>query len=101
MNAWAQARWVKVLILVVSLALAGAVVYSLRTVLTPFFVALTLAYLLDPVVQGLERLRLPRGAASISVLLGVVGIITALMLVIYPAVSVELESSCKPFRGWW
>jgi predicted PurR-regulated permease PerM len=87
-----QARWVKVLILVVSLALAVAVIYSLRTVLTPFFVALTLAYLLDPVVQGLERLRLPRGAACILVLLGVVGIITALMLVIYPAVSVELET---------
>jgi predicted PurR-regulated permease PerM len=86
-----QAPWVKVLILVVSLTLAIAVVYSLRAVLTPFLVALTFAYLLDPVVQGLERLRLPRSAACILVLMTAVGLMTALLLVIYPAVSLQLE----------
>jgi predicted PurR-regulated permease PerM len=86
-----QAPWVRVLILVVSLALAILVVYQLRAVLTPFFVALTLAYLLDPAVQGLERLRLPRSAACILVLLAVVGLITALLLVLYPTVRLQLE----------
>jgi predicted PurR-regulated permease PerM len=86
-----QTPWVKVLILVVSLALAIAIVYSLRVVLTPFIVALTLAYLLDPAVQGLERLRLPRSAACLLVLIGVTGLITALLLVIYPTVRVQLE----------
>jgi predicted PurR-regulated permease PerM len=91
LNTWTQAPWVKVLILAVTLVLAMVVIYGLREVLTPFFVALTLAYLLDPVVQGLERLQLPRGAACVVVLLGVAGIITALMLVIYPAASLQLE----------
>jgi predicted PurR-regulated permease PerM len=90
-NAWMRAPWVKVLILVVSLTLAIALVYSLRAVLTPFFVALAFAYLLDPVVHGLERLRLPRSAACILVLMGVAGLITALLLVLYPAVSLQLE----------
>jgi len=49
-----RAAWVKVLILVVSPTPTPVVVYSLQAVLTPFFVALAFAYLLDPVVHGLE-----------------------------------------------
>jgi len=90
-NARMQAPWVKVLILVVSLTLAMVVVYSLRAVLTPFLVALTFAYLLDPIVGGLERLRLPRSTACILVLMTGVGLMTALVLVLYPAVRLQVE----------
>lgn len=81
----------KALILALSLALAAAVIYSLRAVLTPFFVALALAYLLDPAVDVLERLRLPRSAAIALLLLGVLGVTVTLLLIIYPAVSLQAE----------
>lgn len=91
MNAWIQAPWVKALVLVVSLMLVIVVIYSLRAVLTPFFVALAFAYLLDPIVEGLERLRIPRGAASILVLMTAVGLVTTLLLVLYPVVRLQVE----------
>jgi hypothetical protein len=42
-----QARWVSVLFRIVNLTLAIAVIYSLRAVLTPFFVALAFVHLLE------------------------------------------------------
>jgi len=51
-------------------ALAFALLYWLRRALTPVLVSLLLAYLLDPVVHRLERLRLNRSVA-IFILAGV------------------------------
>lgn len=48
----------------------GAVLYWLRGVLTPIFLAFAIAYVLDPVVDRLEAWKLPRGVA-IFVVLGV------------------------------
>lgn len=91
-NAWVQTRWVKVLILVVSLALAGFVIYSLRVVLTPFFVAFALAYLLDPAVDALQRLHLPRSGAIAVLLLCLAGAAVVLILVIYPTIRFQVEA---------
>ncbi len=50
------------------LFLLGLIVYGLRTLLWPMFFAWLLAYMLDPLVDRLERLRIPR-ALSIGILL--------------------------------
>jgi predicted PurR-regulated permease PerM len=91
-NAWTQTPWAKALLFVVSLALAASVIYLLRIVLTPFFVALALAYLLDPAVDGLERLRLPRTVAIVLLLIGVLAALGALAMVIYPTVRFQVET---------
>jgi predicted PurR-regulated permease PerM len=43
---------------------AGILIYLLRDVLLPFVAGFAVAYMLDPAVRHLMRLRLPRGAAS-------------------------------------
>jgi predicted PurR-regulated permease PerM len=87
-----QTPWVKGLILLASLALAAVIIYHLRVVLMPFFVALALAYVLDPAVDALQRLRLPRSGAIVVLLLGVLGVLSALALAIYPMLRQEAEA---------
>lgn len=58
-------RWIWGLIAVLAL---GGLVYALRGVLTPIFIAFLIAYLLDPVVDRFEAHRLPR-ALGITVML--------------------------------
>ena len=57
-------------------ALALALLYWLRRALTPVFVALLFAYLLDPMIHRIERLRLNRSVA-IFILAGVTLVIVA------------------------
>jgi predicted PurR-regulated permease PerM len=87
-----QTPWVKGLILLVSLVLAAVLIYHPRVVLMPFFVALALAYSLDPAVDALQRLRLPRSGAIVLLLLGVLGVLSAPALVIYPTLRQEAEA---------
>ncbi len=66
------------------IGLAGYGIYLLRGVLTPLLIAVLLAYLLDPVVDRLERWRIPRGPA-IAVLLGLFLLaLTAVSLLVVP-----------------
>jgi predicted PurR-regulated permease PerM len=99
-NAWVQTPWVKALVVVASLALAALVLYYLRVVLTPFFLAFALAYLLDPAVDGLQRLRLPRSGAIAVLLLCVAGAIIALILVIYPTLRLQVETLAQALPGY-
>lgn len=94
---WTQTPWVKPLIVVLSLGLALALLYLLRMVLTPFFIALALAYLLDPAVDALERLRLPRTAAVILLLVGLLATGTAMVMVLYPTVRLQGEILASEF----
>jgi predicted PurR-regulated permease PerM len=76
-----------------ALLVAGLyVIYALRGVLTPVLIAFALAYLLDPVVDRFEALRVPR-SLGIAVLLLVsllVVVISALLLV--PVITSDLAA---------
>ena len=62
-------------------ALALALAYALRGVIVPLFLAFLLAYALDPVVDRLERLRVPRSVAAPLVMLALVAaVVTAVFL---------------------
>lgn len=87
-----QPPWVKVLLLAISLGLALWIIYLLRVVLIPFFIALALAYLLDPVVDALQRLRLPRTGAIVLLLVGVLGALAGVASVIYPTIRLQVET---------
>ncbi|HOU94072.1 MAG TPA: AI-2E family transporter, partial [Polyangiaceae bacterium] len=74
-------RW---LLALAGIGLVGYGIYLLRGVLTPLLIAVLLAYLLDPVVDRLERWRIPRGPA-IAVLLGAFLLtLTAMTLLVVP-----------------
>ena len=50
--------------------------YLLRGVLVPLFLAFLLAYALDPFVDRLEALRVPRPLGAILVMLGIAGLVS-------------------------
>ena len=51
----------RVVLLLVFLGIIGALIFLLRAVLAPFLIALFVAYLIDPLVDRMARVRLPKG----------------------------------------
>src|SRR5512145_448456 len=74
-------RWILV---VLGVAVTGYVIYLLRGVLTPLLLATLIAYLLDPVVDRLERWRIPRGVAIFGLLGAFLLLITLVLLLVVP-----------------
>jgi predicted PurR-regulated permease PerM len=68
-----------------ALGCAG-LLYALRGVLTPMFVAFALAYLLDPLVDRLQRLHVPRVAGVVLLLVLALGALGLGLLMVLPAV---------------
>jgi len=71
-------------------ALLFAFIYLLHPILTPFLVALLLAYLFDPVVDRLEKLGLSRTWGVVAVFALFTLIIGALLLVLIPMLAKQL-----------
>ena len=75
MNQSATARMLSQLWFVTIAALAVAVLYLAKILLLPLGFAILFAFLLAPVVALLERLRLPRPIAAMSVILAFAGLL--------------------------
>jgi predicted PurR-regulated permease PerM len=73
-----------------AILLGGYVVYWLRDVLTPIFLAFSLAYLLDPLVDRLEAWRVPRPAGIAIVLAGVLGALALFLGLVVPGVAADV-----------
>ncbi|UVL82645.1 AI-2E family transporter [Pseudomonas sp. B21-028] len=71
-------------------ALLFAFIYLLHPILTPFLVALLLAYLFDPVADRLEKLGLSRTWGVITVFTLFTLIVSALLLVLIPMLAKQL-----------
>jgi predicted PurR-regulated permease PerM len=77
---------------IVTLALVAATVVLLHHVLLPFVAAATLAYLLDPVVNRLERIGMNRASATLFITgLFIVSVVFLLLLAI-PIVGTEVAT---------
>ncbi|MFM9913080.1 MAG: AI-2E family transporter [Methylophilaceae bacterium] len=75
------------------LAAAGLwVLWRLSPILTPFLLAVMLAYVCDPLVDKLEARRVPRGFGVLIALLLLVAVITALVLILTPLVQHETRA---------
>lgn len=74
-------------------------VWLLRGALMPFFVAMTLAYLLGPLVARLET-RMPRHRAVALVLLLTVGVAGALLLWALPFLQDQVLRLVESLPGW-
>src|SRR5919202_1046901 len=73
-----------------AILLGGYVVYWLRAVLTPIFLAFLIAYLCDPVVDRLEAWHVPRPAAIALVLGGALSIVGLCLVLVLPGIATEV-----------
>src|SRR5919108_6248629 len=76
--------------LVAALVLGGYVVYGLRDVLTPIFLAFSIAYMLDPVVDWLEAWHVPRPAGIALVLGGTLGTLGLFLVLVVPGIATDV-----------
>ncbi len=77
-------------LLLAGLVLTGWLLYLLAPVLTPFLLAATLAYLGDPVVDRLEKLKLSRTLAVAVVFIIMLAFALVLMLILIPLLQDQL-----------
>ncbi len=89
-------RWAWVALGVVAF---GALLYGLRAVLTPIFLAFTIAYILDPVVDRLESWKLPRAAGIAVVLGGFLAAIALFALLVVPGVVTDIANVARELPG--
>lgn len=71
------------------------VLWRLRTVVTPFALALVLAYLLEPLVALLERRQVPRPAAILTVYLALALAASLAWVSVMPSAVAELEQLAR------
>ena len=83
-----------------TLALLITVAVLLRDVLLPFVAGLALAYLLDPLVNRLERLGLYRGAATLLILAVFFAGVILLLLLALPIITAEITILIEKLPGY-
>ena len=83
---------VRRVLVLAALGSALYVTYTLRTVLGPVFFAFLLAYALDPIVDRLQRVGVPRGLAAVLVMLSLVAGFVAVLVFAVPLFIDELTS---------
>lgn len=71
------------LVAFIALVLAGAVLKITASVVLPFIVAILLAFVLDPIVRLLEKLKIPRVLAIILVIAGIGGALYLAGLILF------------------
>jgi predicted PurR-regulated permease PerM len=86
-------RWVQLVMLPLLLLLAWAVAGAVRHVLFLFLVALLIALLLNPLVRGLGRIRLPRGPAVALVYLAFAALLALAILALGTVVVQQTRSA--------
>ncbi|MDP7108735.1 MAG: AI-2E family transporter, partial [Nitrospinaceae bacterium] len=78
-------------IIVIVLLLAMVFLYFSRRVLTPFFLAFALAYLLDPVTDRLESLKVSRTVAVLILMAGFFLLVFGAGLLVFPMLKLQAE----------
>ncbi len=82
-------RWRRPLFLWTSAAIAVAIMVAAREVMLPFILAIVIAYVLTPLVASLERRKMSRAAAVVSVYALVLGSLGAFSWAIAPRIGHE------------
>lgn len=91
----ARAVWV-----FVGMVALGALLYLLRAVLTPVFIALVLAYVTDPVIDRFESRRIPRTPAILIFIAILLVLFAGVFFLLAPAVQKEMSSLGKNMPGY-
>lgn len=77
------------------IALLAYVTYLLRGILVPLFVAFLVAYALDPVVDRLEALKVPRALGALAVMAALSTVVVMVLLYVVPYFLRELRDAAK------
>jgi predicted PurR-regulated permease PerM len=77
-NRWRELWWLAPAIV------AGVLLYLLSPILAPFLFGAILAYIFDPLVERLARLRIPRAVAAAAALAGLFALLALMVLVLLP-----------------
>lgn len=88
---WTLDRVMHLLLTVAGVGIALSLVYYLRDVLFPFFAAFLLAYIVDPLVNKLQKKVKHRIIAVLIVLVGFAGIVTAGVAIFVPQIMGEIQ----------
>ena len=83
--------------MLVGIAFAVGLAYLLRGVLVPLFLAFLLAYALDPFVDRLDSLHVPRPLGAIGVMLGIFGLFVLTLIYGIPLLLDEVRASAADF----
>jgi predicted PurR-regulated permease PerM len=75
-----------------ALLITGFVVYWLRDVLTPIFLAFIIAYILDPVVDRLEAWKVPRPLGIAIVFGATLGAVVVFLALVLPGIVADVAS---------
>lgn len=89
-------KWLTLL----GVAAAGALLYLLAPVLTPFLVAALLAYVTDPLADRLEALGLSRTMAVVIVFTGLLALLLLLLLIGLPLLAHQIEILISKLPGY-
>ncbi|MBI4195198.1 MAG: AI-2E family transporter [Betaproteobacteria bacterium] len=73
----------------------GVLLYLLSPMLTPFLLAAILAYICNPVVQRMERRRIPRALSVALVLLLLLGAFIVLLLIMLPLLVKQAQAIAR------
>lgn len=79
-------RTQRLMLLAVMLAVFWLLLQLFASILLPFVAACGIAYVLDPFCTRLTRLRMPRGLASLTLVLGLILAMLAFALLLYPVI---------------
>ena len=81
------------LLSVAAVVLIAALFYTLRGIFLPLFLAFLLAYALDPIVDRLERIRVPRSVGAPLVMLALVAAAVTVVFLGVPFLVSEVQST--------
>jgi len=84
---------------VLGVVASGYLLYWLRSVLTPLFLAFSIAYVLDPVIDRFEAWKVPRPAGIAIVLVVLLGAISAFVALVLPEVASDLATVASELPG--
>src|SRR6187549_715235 len=72
-----------------------------RPILLPFVVGIALAYILNPLVNLVQRLRIGRGWSTAVVLLGVVAVIVGVFFIVTPLIVSQVGGLVLRLPGYF
>src|SRR5690625_916718 len=90
-----QVAWI-----IFSLLVAGWLLWRLGPVLTPFFISVLIAYIVNPLVGQLERLKIQRSLAVAIVFALAFGLIAVALLIIIPVLVREIADFMGRLPGY-
>jgi predicted PurR-regulated permease PerM len=84
---------------VLGILAGGYLLYVARSVLTPLFLAFAIAYMLDPVIDRFEAVKIPRPAGIAIVLLLLLGVVATFVALVLPVVASDVATVARELPG--